>query len=913
MLRFFLLLVGFAFGWSIEEWPTALVMAAIGGVIGHLIDSQNRSNAKSSSTVPASTLQQQLMQLQNRVQKLEAEVQALRAEQVPANSASIITPRTESANSEASKASISAPITPIETVAAPIEKVLPPRTPQARPAAVKPATPSVAEELFSRAKAWLLGGNTVVRVGILILFFGVGFLLKYAADNSMLPIEYRLMGLAAGAIALLVIGWRLRDKKSGYALILQGGGIGMLYMTIFGALKLYQLVPAGLALGLLVAIGVFSAALAILQNARSLAVMGIIGGFLAPILTSTGSGSHVMLFSYYAILNAGIFGMAWFKAWRPLNLLGFVFTFSIATFWGALSYHPDLLSSTLPFLILFFLFYVGISVLYALRQDCEIKSPVDGTLVFGTPIVSFGLLAKLMHEIEYGLAFSAVVLSLFYLGLGLFLIRQHNPRLRLMLESLLALGVIFATLAIPLAFDGNVSAAIWALEGAGVVWLSLRQQRRLALFFGLALQFFAGLAFMSDMHLTESMPILNGNYISGLMLALAGLFCGWQLQTNSQEFWTRRKSLLHPAGWVLATWGLLWWVGSNSEEIERFIDASQRNLAFVIFAVLTSTIFSLIWQRQQWAAARWPAQALPLVLALLAFDHSGHFLNNLIWPIAIAANFWLLLRHDDEGPQTLNEGLHLITLWLCMGIFANELNLILLSNIPSGVWSLTAWPLAFCAAIFLLLKLGQRWPIDDYRRVYWAIGPLPVCGFLWIWGIYSAFADGNMTPLPYLPLLNPIDIMQWLVFAVLAMWLLRCKDEWPAFAWPNTLILATAGGSIFVWLNAVLLRTLHHTQHIPYQIDALADSMLVQMSLTIFWTLIALALMLTATRRVERILWLVGAALLSVVVIKLFMFDLSRISGIERIVAFIGVGILLLLIGYFSPLPPRTASTTEEA
>ncbi|MGL6041184.1 MAG: DUF2339 domain-containing protein, partial [Deefgea sp.] len=341
---------------------------------------------------------------------------------------------------------------------------------------------------------------------------------KYAADNSMLPIEYRLSGLAAGAIALLVIGWRLRKKKSGYALILQGGGIGMLYMTIFGALKLYQLVPAGLALSLLVAIGVFSAALAILQNARSLAVMGIMGGFLAPILTSTGGGSHVMLFSYYAILNAGIFGMAWFKAWRPLNLLGFIFTFSIATFWGALSYHPDLLANTLPFLILFFLFYVGISVLYALRQDCEIKSPVDGTLVFGTPIVCFGLLANLMQGVEYGLALSAVVMALFYFALGLFLIRQNNPRLRLMLESLLALGIIFATLAIPLAFDGNVSAAIWALEGAGVVWLSLRQQRRLALFFGLALQFFAGLAFVAGMHSASNIPFLNGNFIGGMML-----------------------------------------------------------------------------------------------------------------------------------------------------------------------------------------------------------------------------------------------------------------------------------------------------------------------------------------------------------------------------------------------------------
>ncbi|WP_027468402.1 DUF2339 domain-containing protein [Deefgea rivuli] len=924
MLRFFLFLIGFAFGWSIYEWPSALILGAIGGIIGHLIDSQNRSKPPAASNTAGAplSLHQQLIQLQNRVQRLEQEVQALRTGQASSDAPSEVsasetirpavvspslissTPITTSVTETTTTPTITTPATPA-TPATP--------RPQPRPTTITtPSQPDVLEELFCKAKAWLLGGNTVVRVGILILFFGVGFLLKYAADNSMLPIEYRLTGLALGAMALLVIGWRLRSKKSDYALILQGGGIGVLYMTIFGALKLYQLLPAGLALGLLVAIGIFSATLAILQNARSLAVMGIIGGFLAPILTSTGGGNHVMLFSYYAILNSGIFGMAWFKAWRPLNLLGFVFTFSIATFWGALSYHPDLLASTLPFLILFFLFYVGISVLYALRQSCEIKSPVDGTLVFGTPMVCFALQAKLMQGIEYGLAYSAVLMALFYLGLGLFLIRQHNPRLKLILESLLALGIIFATLAIPLAFDGKVSAAIWALEGAGVVWVSLRQQRRLALSFGLVLQFLAGLGFLANNHHDAITPILNGNYIGSLMLALAGLFCGWQLHKVRNDFWLRYQDTLHSAGWILATWGLLWWVGGNANEIQYFIDWPQRNLAFVVLAVITSGVFSVIWQRGWWLAARWPTQALPIVLALLALDPSSFFLNNLIWPIAIAVNYWLLHRHDDEEQSILSETLHLISLWLIMGIFAHDFNLLVLKHIPEGVWSLTAWPLALSAAIFLLLKLGDLWPVADYRRVYWGIGPLPVCAFLYLWGIYSAQADGNMAPLPYLPLLNPIDIMQWLTLGILALWLVRIKDEWPDFAWPNTLIFAATGGTIFVWLNAVLLRTLHHTQHIAYQIDALADSMLVQMSLTIFWTLIALALMLAATRRIERALWLVGAALLGVVVVKLFIFDLSRISGIERIIAFIGVGVLLLLIGYFSPLPPRDVAPSEE-
>jgi uncharacterized membrane protein len=66
--------------------------------------------------------------------------------------------------------------------------------------------------------------------------------------------------------------------------------------------------------------------------------------------------------------------------------------------------------------------------------------------------------------------------------------------------------------------------------------------------------------------------------------------------------------------------------------------------------------------------------------------------------------------------------------------------------------------------------------------------------------------------------------------------------------------------------------------------------------------------MLVATRIPARLLWLTGAALLVVVVIKLFLVDLSSIGTIERIVSFIGVGLLMLVIGYFSPLPP----TAEE-
>ena len=88
-----------------------------------------------------------------------------------------------------------------------------------------------------------MGGNTLARVGVLLLFIGVGFLVKYATEHVHVPIEVRLAGVALGGIVLLVLGWRLRLRRQGYAMILQGGGVGVLYLTMFGALRLYALLP----------------------------------------------------------------------------------------------------------------------------------------------------------------------------------------------------------------------------------------------------------------------------------------------------------------------------------------------------------------------------------------------------------------------------------------------------------------------------------------------------------------------------------------------------------------------------------------------------------------------------------------------------------------------------------------------
>lgn len=292
--------------------------------------------------------------------------------------------------------------------------------------------PAVADKIWARVKGFFTDGNVVVKIGVVVLFFGVSFLIKYAHDRGMFPIEFRLSAIAAIGINLLVVGWKLRLRNHGHAMALQGGAIGILYLTVFGAARLYHVVPMELGFGLMIGLVVLSGALAVLQNAPGLAAFGSAGGFLAPVLTSTGEGSHIALFSYYAILNLGIFGIAWFKVWRGLNWLGFMFTFVIATGWGAKYYTSAHFSSTEPFLIVFILFYIGISVLFATRQPPRLRGLVDGSLVFSVPTVGFALQSRLVRGVDFALAYSSLALGALYVILALLLWRRYRDEMRLL-------------------------------------------------------------------------------------------------------------------------------------------------------------------------------------------------------------------------------------------------------------------------------------------------------------------------------------------------------------------------------------------------------------------------------------------------------------------------------------------------
>ena len=763
---------------------------------------------------------------------------------------------------------------------------------------------------------YFTGGNMVVRVGVIILFFGVAFLIKYATDHRLLPIDLRLAGAAVCGMIMLAIGWRLRGRRIGYALTLQGGGIGVLYLTVFGAAKIYGLVSPFFALLTLIVLVALSGVLAVLQDARSLALLGAAGGFLAPVLISTGSKNHVMLFAYYLVLNSGVLGIAWFKSWRELNLLGFVFTFGIGAVWGLSYYRPPYFSSTEPFLVVFFLMYLLVAVLFAHRQPLQLKGYVDGTLVFALPLAVFALQSGLVRRMEYGLAFSAVALAAVYIGTATLLWRREREGMRLLTEAFLALGIMFATLAVPLATNGHWTAGAWALEGAALVWVGVRQRRILSRSAGILLQAASGLAALYAIHAAGDTALM-----SGVLISTSALFSSWYLERRREVLTSWETHL--PTG--LMVWGLSWWFGAAVHKLDRQLPSRYVAPAVVSHAALSLGLMGWVARRLDWRSLRFPPMGLlPLmVIAALQACVHGFYAHPLrdgwwaAWAIAFAVFYFLLRIHEKRWNRHLLHGFHLVGCWLAVFLVTREIGWALERFIHGeGTWRFVGWGLVPALFTLTLSSTGHRWPwpVKPYRHLYQSEGLAALVVYLLGWCIVSAAHAANPAPLGYFPLLNPIDLM--VAFAVLlaVKWSTQPADGLylKGLPIPGTVQAVLLGLVVVLCLSATLARTVHFWNDVPFRLDALARSTLFQASLSVLWSLIAMGVMGVATRRQLRPIWFGGAGLIGVVVVKLFIMDLSGSGTIARIVSFLAVGALMLIIGYFSPLPPNQIKGQEQ-
>ncbi|MCK5218164.1 DUF2339 domain-containing protein, partial [bacterium] len=565
----------------------------------------------------------------------------------------------------------------------PVPEIKPEIPPPQKPLLVPPTPPLTSESLALTEKSkepdaidkffnyigqgfkrFFTTGNPIMKIGVILLLVGVGFLIKYASDYFSRTIEIRLGAIALGGIFLLALGWQQRLKRRIPAMIFQGGGVAILYMTIFAATKMFSLISPVLALGLMVMLVVFSGILAILQDFKAMATLGLIGGFLAPVLVSTTPGNHIVLFAYYAFLNVGVFGMAWFKTWRTLYLLGFLFTFVISTTWAGKFYKPEYFSSTEPFFIFFFLLYLIIPILFTLRQ-AKLKGR-DNILIFGLPAVVFGLQAALMEGFEFGLAGSSLALSALYISLAYAIYKPNFTYKRMLSESLLAIGVVFLVMTIPLALQMPALATGVSLAGAALVWIGIRQQRLAFRFLG-AMALIAAVIYYSCMQPAHAAAFLN--YLGIFIITLANIFSAYCLNRQSEVL---RKWEIPVFVMPILLAGLAFWYLSGINECQLVTDELLHKINLNLgFITISTLVFGMLARRNHWISLNYILNGFGLILvgfvaaAFLDSDYTHPFSHwgSIVWILAILVQYRLLWQFEKLKVKNFVPLGHVIT-WL---------------------------------------------------------------------------------------------------------------------------------------------------------------------------------------------------------------------------------------------------------
>lgn len=762
-------------------------------------------------------------------------------------------------------------------------------------------------------KLW--AGNPLAKIGIVLLFFGIASGLKLAAEHGLMPLPLRLFLAAVAGIGLIVFGVsKVRGDTHThthrtFGLAIQGGGFALLYLVAYFMLERQAMIGQGLAFALFAALGVVCVAMAARQDGPALAVLGLSGAFLAPVLAGGNADTPLPLFSYFALLNVFIIAVDWFKSWRMLNIAGFIFTLAVGMAWAIDGYRDEHYLVTQIFLAVFLAVYSAMPAVTALLRAPGLAGWRDGLLLFGTPLIGIFLQARLLADIQYGLAWSSLIASLWYFALWSLMSRQAEPDTRLVERSYLGIAIALLTVSVPMAFDMQVTSAFWAIEGAALLWFGVRTQRLLAQGAGLVMQLAAGVALaLGWNHLGHSHPFANSAVFGAFILTMSGLFSARLLR--AVEGGPQVPPILP------CIWALLWWFGAGLGEIDRFAAVDMHapyGLMYVAATTLGLEGLARLWCWPQLRASAILLLAALWIASLLAIHHSGHPLAGvmaLVMPAALALHYALLVAQEKSGEIAFSALHHIGAWWLLLVVLAAEFTWQAAQFAPGvQLWNFVALGLVLTGGIALPAIGRERfWPFNTPAAQYIPVAvtpPLLALLMLLPWANVNLAGGVGTRGLPYLPLLNFFDATQLAgMLAILHLSRIIATD------WRYRLRIVSAALA-FIWLSALAARIAHHWGAVPFEVAALLHSDLFQALLTLFWTVCAIGTMIAASRREHRELWFGGFALLGVVGAKLLLVDTAGRGTLTWTATLIGVALLVLAASYFAPLPPKTEATDQ--
>ena len=508
---------------------------------------------------------------------------------------------------------------------APSPPMLPPKR-ETMPPPPPSATPSQSLEMK-------LGTRWLNWIGIVMLLVGIGFFLKYAYDNAWIGPKGRLaIGVILGIIALgLGERFRRRDWSTLFQ-VLTGGGLAIFYLCVFFSFQVYRLADQTISMILAILVTALAVAMAVAYNALPIAILAVIGGFLSPVLLSTGTNHPYALFTYIAILDMVAMGVAYFRRWRALDLLCFIGTIVIYLGWHQRFYASDQMMPALIFTSLFYLIFLLIPTLHSLVLRLPETKEALVFIIFSALFSFISYYNILFPSYRYFMGF--VVIGQALLVFLLFQVWSRRVGMDNNISaSFLAITLGLVIIAIPIQLKLYGVPIAWSVEGAVLVLLGIRFRQIICSVAGIVALILSagGLLYRLPLHSALFTPIFNVPFGSWSFVIAMTAISAYLLHKDpkSQEKWhgtlTGISSLLalSLACFLLSVELSQNWTINHPFAHYRTYEASTLVVLWSLIPIVTASILVTKGARA-WMPLSWVCFGIGAIVLFAGLEHYSY-------------------------------------------------------------------------------------------------------------------------------------------------------------------------------------------------------------------------------------------------------------------------------------------------
>jgi uncharacterized membrane protein len=815
---------------------------------------------------------------------------------------------------------------PAKEAPAPPEREPPIAVPIAPPPQPAPIAPrmSLEERLGTQWAVWV-GGLAVVLGGI--------FLVRYSIEQGLLGPGVRVTLGALLAVALIVAGeWTRRGERlSGIAglptahipSILTAAGTTVAYADVYAAYALYGFLGPGSAFIMLGLVALATLAAALLHG-QTLAGLGLVGAYLTPLLVASEHPDYWSLYIYLAVVTAAAFALARVRMWRWLAIAAVVFS-AAWTLPGVGIVSVDALGAHLFHVVTGFALAATLIVAgLFLGPDAEVGR-IDGvsSAALGTYLVAATLLVLASRHDPLALATFAVLVAA-----TVAIAWRAEPAAAAVPAAALLAALVIVRWAVDirvghlLAPSGPVAGAVPEPPKADVEWHLLlatgfallfgtagyraqgRSQRPIVPILWSASAVFAPVAILAALYyrianLEPSIPFAASALLLSVLYALA---------TEQLD-----KRAIRPG---LAAAGALFATGAVAALALALTMALEKGWLTVALALMVAGI--------AWVADKRPLPALRMLAAAVAVRVMARIaweprivgpdvgttpiFNWLLYGYGISAAAFavgghLLRRRADDGPaRTIDSGAIVLTVLLA---FSEIRHFIYRGDIYRNSTGLAE--LALQVSVGLAMTIGLERLRLHTRSLVHDVGALVVAA-LTLMAIVLGLAVSKNPLLTGEPVggsfVNLILLGYGLPAVLAAALALQTRGVRPRFYSATAAVTAVALALAYLSLEA---RALYHGEVLSVGPTSNAE----QYTYSAVWLAFGVVLLAVGVLLRSQPVRFASAAVVILTVLKVFLVDMHDLTGIYQGLSFIGLGVVLLGIGwlYQRLLFPRLPGT----